>query len=100
MNPAARAAFALRLEDFSASLPASLIRRFSQFTERKEGGVAKVKIPGVPGLNCSIEILKLADGQDGLIVAELGEGEERQSPRAPSTFRQSAKGPRSSFERQ
>jgi len=94
MNPAARAAFALRLEDFSASLPASLIRRFSQFTERKEGGVAKVKIPGVPGLNCSIEILKLADGQDGLIVAELGEGEEFQSPPAPSTFRKPAKSPK------
>ena len=94
MNPAARAAFALRLEDFCASLPASLIRRFAQFTERKEGGAAKVKIPGVPGLNCSIEILKLADGQDGLIVAELGEGEERQLPPVPSTFRKPAKGPK------
>ena len=92
MNPAARAAFALRLEDFSASLPASLIRRFAQFAERKEGGAAKVKIPSVPGLNCSIEILKLADGQDGLIVAELGEGEERQSPPVPSTSRKPAKG--------
>ena len=92
MNPAARAAFALRLEDFSASLPASLIRRFAQFTEKKEGGTAKVKIPSVPGLNCSIGILKLADGQDGLIVAELCEGEEFQSPPAPSTFRKPAKG--------
>jgi hypothetical protein len=92
MNPAARAAFALRLEDFSASLPASLVRRFAQFTERKEGGAAKVKIPGVPGLNCSIEILKLADGQDGLIVAELGEGEERQSQPAP--FVKPAKAPK------
>ena len=90
MNPAARAAFALRLEDFSASLPAGLIRRFAQFAERKEGGVAKVKIPSVPVLNCSIEILKLADGQDGLIVAELGEGEERQSQSAPSTLRKPA----------
>ena len=97
MNPAARAAFALRLEDFSASLPASLIRRFAQFAERKEGGAAKVKIPGVPGLNCSIEILKLADGQDGLIVAELGEGEELQSPPVPSTSRKPAKGPKKTF---
>ncbi len=92
MNPAARAAFALRLEDVSATLPASLVRRFEQFAERKEGGAAKVKIPGVPGLNCSIEILKLADGQDGLIVAELGEGEECVSPSVPSTSRKPAKG--------
>jgi hypothetical protein len=94
MNPAARAAFDLRSEDFSASLPASLIRRFAQFTERKQGGAAKVKIPGVPGLNCSIEFLKLADGQDGLIVAELGEGEKLQSPPVPFTPRKPAKSPR------
>jgi hypothetical protein len=94
MNPAARAAFALRLEDFSASLPASVIRRFADFTERQEGGATKVKIPGVPGLKCSIGILKLADGQDGLIVAELGEGEERQSPPVASTSRTPAKAPR------
>ena len=83
MNPAARAAFAVRLEDFSASLPASLIHHFAQFAERKEGGFAKVKIPGAPSLGCSIEILKLADGQDGLIVAEVGDEEERRPPPAP-----------------
>jgi hypothetical protein len=94
MNPAARAAFALRSEDFSSSLPASLIRRFVQFAERKEGGAVKVKIPGIPGLNCSIEVLKLADGQDGLIVAELGEDEEFQSRPIPSTFRKPAKRPK------
>ena len=94
MNPAARAAFALRLDDFAASLPTSLIRRFGQFAEKKEGGAAKVKIPGVPGLNCSIEILKLADGQDGLIVAELGEGEEHPAPPGPSTFPKPAKSPK------
>lgn len=94
MNPAARAAFALRLEDFSASIPPSLVRRFAKFTERKEGGFAKVKIPGGPGLSCSIEILKLADGQDGLIVAEAGEMEERQSPPTPSASRKPAAGPR------
>ena len=89
MNPAARAAFALRLEDFSASLPASLIGRFAQFADRKEGGFAKVKIPGAASLSCSIEILKLADGQDGLIVAEVGDEEERLAPPAPSNFRKS-----------
>ena len=82
MNPAARSAFALRLEDFSASLPASLMRRFAHFAESKEGGFAKVKIAGAPTLTCSIEILKLADGQDGLIVAET-EAEERPAKPVP-----------------
>jgi hypothetical protein len=87
MNPAARAAFAPRLEDFSASLPASLIRRFAQFAERKEGGFAKIKIPGAPGLSCSIDLLKLADGQDGLIVAEVANEEGRRAAFAPTHFR-------------
>ncbi len=87
MNPAARAVFALRLEDFSASLPASLIGRFAHFAEGKQGGFAKVKIPGAASLSCSIEILKLADGQDGLIVAEVGDEEERQATPAPANFR-------------
>ena len=94
INPAARAAFALRLEDFSASLPPSLIRRFGQFTERKEGGTAKVKLAGGPNLNCSVEILKLADGQDGLIVAEAGESEVRIPAQAPS--RRTAAAPKKS----
>ncbi len=93
MNPAARAAFALRLEDFSASLPPGLIRRFAQFAERKEGGTAKVKIFGGPSLSCSIEILKLADGQDGLIVAEIGEAEAHPAPRPLSKSRKTAAQP-------
>jgi hypothetical protein len=92
MNPAARAAFAPRLEDFSASLPAGLIRRFAQFADRNEGGFAKVKIPGAPSLGCSIEILKLADGQDGLIIAEVGDEEERRPP-APSNAKESKSEP-------
>jgi hypothetical protein len=99
MNPAARAAFALRLEDFSASLPASLIRRFAQFAERKEGGFAKVKIPGAPSLGCSIEILKLADGQDGLIVAEVGDEEERRPPPAPSYAKESRSEPKKTIKK-
>ena len=83
MNPAARAAFALRLEDFSASIPASLVRQFANVTARRESGFVKVKIAGAPPLACSVEILNLADGQDGVIVAELGEGGEHQAP-APS----------------
>ena len=76
MNPAARAAFALRLEDFSASIPASLVRQFAKVTARRESGFVKVKIAGAPPLACSVEILNLADGQDGVIVAELAEGEQ------------------------
>jgi hypothetical protein len=94
MNPAARAAFALRLEDFSASLPAGLIRRFAQFADRNEGGFAKVKLPDTPGLSCLIEILKLADGQEGLIVAEVGDEEERGATPAPSNFRKSKSQPK------
>ena len=90
MNPAARSAFALRLEDFSASLPPGLIRRFAHFTERKEGGLAKVKIAGSPSLTCSIEILKLADGQDGLIVAET-DADERPAKPVPCAPARAAK---------
>ena len=99
MNPAARAAFALRLEDFSASLPAALIRRFAEFADRNEGGFAKVKIPGAPGLGCSIEILKLADGQDGLIVAEVGDEEERRPPPAPSYSKASKSEPKKTIKK-
>jgi hypothetical protein len=99
MNPAARAAFALRLEDFSASLPAGLIRRFAQFADRKEGGFAKVKIPGAPSLGCSIEILKLADGQDGLIVAEVGDEEERRPPPALFHAKESKSEPKKTIKR-
>ena len=84
MNPAARAAFALRLEDFSAAIPASLVRRFSQVTAKRECGFVKVKVAGAPPLACSVEILNLADGEEGVIVAELGEGEMRRPQPAPS----------------
>jgi hypothetical protein len=99
MNPAARAAFALGLEDFSASLPAGLIRRFAQFAHRNEGGFAKVKIPGAPSLGCSIEILKLADGQDGLIVAEVGDEEERRLSPAPSNAKESKSEPKKTIKK-
>jgi len=99
MNPAARAAFALRLEDFSAALSASLIRRFAQYADRKVGGFAKVKIPGAPSLSCSIEILKLADGQDGLIVAEVGDGEESRLPPAPSNAQKSKSEPKKTIKK-
>ncbi len=90
MNPAARSAFALRLEDFSASLPKSLINRFAHFTEREEGGFAKVKIAGAPSLTCSIELLKLADGQDGLVIAET-EAEARSAKPVPYAPAKAAK---------
>jgi hypothetical protein len=99
MNPAARAAFALRLEDFSASLPAGLIRRFAQFADRKEGGFAKVNIPGAPILGCSIEILKLADGQDGLIVAEVEDEEERRLLPAPAYAKASKSEPKKTIKK-
>lgn len=77
MNPAARAVFALRLEDFSASLPPALVRRFSHCVEKQMAVLAKVKVPHGRTLDCSVEILKLAAGEDGLIVAELSAAEGR-----------------------
>lgn len=79
MNPAARSAFGLRLEDFSALLPASAVRRFAQVVTSRERGFVKIGIAGAPPLDCSVEILNLADGEGGVIVAELAEGETRQS---------------------
>lgn len=96
MNPAARAVFASRLEDFSAAIPASLARRFAQVAASGESGVVKVKIAGAPRLSCSVEILNLADGQDGVIVAELGEEEEARARALPSPAASPAKAPRKS----
>ena len=94
MNPAARAAFTLRLEDFSAAIPTSLVRRFSQIAAKRESGFVKVKVAGVPPLACSVEILNLADGEEGVIVAELGEGEEPRPQLALSLPSKQAKLPR------
>jgi hypothetical protein len=70
MNPAARAAFARTPEEFSNSLPLSLIRRFAQCVKNQACAVAEVKIGGGPALRCSVDILKLAGEEIGLIVAE------------------------------
>jgi hypothetical protein len=73
MNPAARAAFGLCLEDFARSLPAALVRRFEQCLDKQRGASIKVKAGGA-AVQCAVEILKLAGGQDGVIVAEICEG--------------------------
>jgi hypothetical protein len=76
MNPAARTAFARTLEDFSKSLPASLTRRFAQCVEKQAGATVPLRIGGGPALRCSVEILKLAGEEIGLIVAEMEEGRD------------------------
>jgi hypothetical protein len=109
MNPAARAAFGLCLKDFSDSLPLSLIRHFARRVEVGAGGPLKVKIGREAALKCSVEPLKLAGGQDGLIIAEVpAEGESRaasgktakspkeparKAPRAPNYLKEPAHAP-------
>ena len=56
----------------------------------KRAGSQKSKSPGGPSLTCSIEILKLADGQDGLIVAET-DADERLVKPVPCAPTQAAK---------
>ncbi len=95
MNPAARAAFALGLKDFSDSLPETLIRRFARCVEKGAGGPLKVKLARQAALKCSVEILKLAGGQDGLIVAEVAAQEESHTAsETPSLPQKIAKRPK------
>jgi hypothetical protein len=87
MNPAARAAFARPPEDFSNALPLSLIRRFAQCVKNQTCAVLSVKIRGGPALRCSVESLKLAGEEVGLIVAET----EADSLSAPAAHPASSK---------
>ena len=70
MNPAARTAFALPLDEFSKAIPAGVKRRLARCVEEQAGAFVSIKIGRDASLRCSVEILKLAGGEDGLIVAE------------------------------
>jgi hypothetical protein len=77
MNAAARAKFGLSLEGLSGALPKSLTRRFSQHLKKAEAGEAaycsvKLKIAPHPVFYCCLEVLELASGHHGLVVAEAG----------------------------
>lgn len=75
MNAAARSKFDLGPQDLQASLPAALVRRFAQCFDAAPGKakacrIVKLKIARQPALDCSLDVLELAGGNRGLIVAE------------------------------
>ncbi len=75
MNAAARAKFCVSLKDLQAALPASTSRRFARYFDEPKGkpkrsGTAKLKIGPKATCDCTIEVLVLAGGHQGLIVAE------------------------------
>ncbi|WKW51670.1 hypothetical protein [Rhodomicrobium lacus] len=70
MNPAARTSFELRAEDFTEALPKRFVQKLKRLTEGDAGGSVRLKLTGRPPLDCFAEVLHLADGEKGLIVAE------------------------------
>jgi len=85
MNPAARASFELCVEDFAAALPKDIVRQLSRLTDEGGGTLRlKLKFSRRPPLVCAAELLHLADGQKGLIVAETdGDWVPASAPVAP-----------------
>ncbi len=90
MNPAARSKFGLAAQDLQAALPGGLVHRFAQCfdrSERKRSATFKLKLAGRPGLDWSVEVIELAGGHRGLIVAETASAHAaagKVSPAAPS----------------
>ncbi len=90
MNAAARTKFALCPDDLSSAIPASLARKFEQYPGKAAAAAnpratVKVKIAGEPALLCCVEILELAGGRPGLIVAETeAAGDSAAAPRSRS----------------
>ena len=73
MNAAARSKFGLAVQDLQAALPNKLMRRFAHCfdgSERKQIASTKLKLPGHPAVDCSLEAIELAGGHRGLVVAE------------------------------
>jgi hypothetical protein len=89
MNAAARAKFRLSPEGLSDALPKSSIRKFAQHLGKAEAGPAacaplKLRIARHPAFDCSLDVLELASGHPGLVVAEAGAQEQiLVQPRAP-----------------
>jgi hypothetical protein len=77
MNASARAKFGLSLEGLSDALPKSLTRKFAQHLKKAKAGEGaywsvKLKIARHPVFDCCLEVLELASGHHGLVVAEAG----------------------------
>ncbi len=79
MNPAARAAFACALEDFTGTLPQSALRRFAQCVRKQAAAEVTLKKGGAGALRFLVDRLDLAGEQDGLIVSEIDASEARRS---------------------
>ncbi len=81
MNAAARAKFGLGVEEVQAALPARLAGRLAEcFDAAKGNGKAcaavKFKAGRHPAIRCSLEVLDLAGGHQGLIVSEAASAQE------------------------
>jgi hypothetical protein len=95
MNAAACAKFGLSPEGLSDALPKSWARKFAQHLDKAEAGEAacrtvKLKIADLPAFDCCLEVLELASGHPGLVVAEA---EAQQSfPAQPLSLKAGPKG--------
>ena len=98
MNGAARDRFKLGVQELSAALSKAVIQRLTAFfdsSKRKRPATLKIKLGGVSLTFSTVAPLKLAAGDDGLIIAEVREGEgaaAKVSQNAPTKF--SAKKPK------
>jgi len=87
INGAARLKFALSAAELEAALPAALIRQFERCIEgggRKAGASVKLKLGPNPPVNCSLELIELAGGHRGLIVAEAAVASDAASSFPPA----------------
>jgi hypothetical protein len=95
MNSAARAKFKLSVHELTAALSNAVIQRLTAFfvPSKRRRAPLKINLAGVSQAFSTVAPLKLAGGDNGLIIAELPEGEgvaantcESSSlPRAPGT---------------
>lgn len=91
MNSAARAKFKLGVHELSAAFSNAVIQRLTAFfdpSKRRRRAHLKIKVAGVSQSFSTVAPLKLAGGDNGLIIAEVPEGEgvaakARQSSSSP-----------------
>jgi len=87
MNAAARSKSGLAIQDLQTALPGTLIRRFAQCfagSKGKQGKTVKLRLGALPVLDCSLEVIELAGGHRGLVVAEAGPAQDAAGIVSPS----------------
>ncbi len=80
MNSAARSKFGFTAQELQAALPDRLVRRFAHCfdaSEAKRGTAVKLKLAGRPALDCFLEVIELAGGNRGLVLAETASAHAR-----------------------